>query len=164
MAGGEAGAGRPSRRSALLGALPGAGVALLAALLVRWLGRPSLAALLVAVAALSLGLAIAAPQLSVALTRTLVRAGGWAGRALLLTVAALVGVFVMVPVWALNAVARLDPLDDGWRPAASNWRMRPKALRPDGNTIGTVRMGSIEHPAGPGRRGGASPVWRSCSW
>jgi hypothetical protein len=83
-----------------------------------------------------------------------VRAGSWVGRSLILAVAALVGLFVMVPVWALNKVARLDPLDDGWQPLASNWRTRPSGLRPDGHPIGTVRMAGVEHLAGPGRRRG----------
>ena len=144
----------PSRRTALRRAAPGAGVALVAAALIAWVDRPSLAALLVVVGVVSLGLALVAPRWSTGLTRWLVRAGSWVGRSLILAVAALVGLFVMVPVWALNKVARLDPLDDGWQPLASNWRTRPSGLRPDGHPIGTVRMAGVEHLAGPGRRRG----------
>jgi lysophospholipase L1-like esterase len=109
---------------------------------------------LVLVAVVSLGLALLAPQRSARLSAAVAAGGRWLGRTMILAVAAVCGVAVIIPLWALNALVRIDPLDDGWQPAASNWRTRPDGLRPDGQIIGASRIGSVEHLSGPTKRWG----------
>jgi lysophospholipase L1-like esterase len=141
-------------RPALRAALPGACVALVVALVLVVAGRPVPAAVLVLVSVLSLGLAILAPAASARVSSAIAAIARRVGRGLLKAVAAVLGVVVVVPLWALNVLARVDPLDDGWRSSGSTWRTRPDGRQPDGRVIAPARVGVTEHQSGPAKRWG----------
>ncbi len=139
---------------ALRSAVPGALGALVVSVVLVHLNRPGAAGVVMAFGLTSIGLAVAAPALSTRLSATVAAAGQRVGRGILLTVAAVSGVIVILPIWALNSLARIDPLDDGWRSPASDWRTRSEARHPDGRLVGPARTGAVEHLVGPGKRWG----------
>ncbi|WP_421120178.1 hypothetical protein ACE2AJ_02210 [Aquihabitans daechungensis] len=143
-----------SSRPALRAALPGTCIALVVATILAIARRPLPAALLVVVAVLTLVLALVAPGASARVSGAIASGARRVGRGILTAVGAVLGVVVIVPLWALNALASVDPLDDGWRAPRSAWRNRPDSRLPDGRVIAPARVGVMEHHPGPAKRWG----------
>ena len=122
------------------------------AALLWWRGRPDAAVVVGVVVVVLIGAGVFAPDAAARLDRALSRAGGAVGHAVGRVLATVGWCLVVLPMWAVAAVVRLDPLRGGWGGGTSAYAGPPSSRGPDRRVHHPGRTSGPDLPAAPAVR------------